>query len=58
MELSMGEKRLFGWALTQSMSIQVDGLRHVRLNLLVWLINYGIMFFFHNQSDSAGLSAI
>jgi hypothetical protein len=57
MELSMGEKRLFGWALTQSMSIQVDGLRPVRLNLSACLINYGIMFFFHNQSEPYKLSA-
>ena len=31
--------------------------RHVRLNLSSWLMRHGTVFFFHNKSDLAGLSA-
>jgi hypothetical protein len=29
----------------------------VRLNLSVWLVNHDIVFFYHNKTASAGLSA-
>jgi hypothetical protein len=32
--------------------------KNVRLNLLVWHISAGIVFFSHNKSASAGLSAV
>jgi len=32
-------------------------LRAVRLNLLAWFISHGIVFFSHNKSTVAGLSA-
>jgi hypothetical protein len=41
----------------ESRPINDANLRPVRLNLSSWLISHGTMFFTHNKSVSAGLSA-